>query len=102
MTVGTETQLEIAAGESWFDRLVARWHARRETIAYHGLISVAHQFVFSGTRFATSIIVGRACGPHELGDYTLGFTLYCVAVCVQGALISMPFTIYRNLFDEDE
>ena len=71
-------------------------------LAYHGLLSMADQMVVSGTRFLTSVIVGRACGPEELGDYTLGFTIYCVFVCIEGSLISVPFTMYRHRFADDE
>ena len=65
-------------------------------------LAILDQVVVSGTRFLTSIIVGRTCGPHELGDYTLGFTLFCVGGCIQTALISQPYTIYGNYLPRDE
>ena len=51
------------------------WTALKRTLAGDHALAILDQVVVSGTRFVTSIIVGRACGPHELGDYTLGFTL---------------------------
>ncbi len=99
MTIGTDEQLEIAVVESWFDRIASRLTARVGGMAYAGLVSVADQLVVSGTRFLTSIIVGRECGPQALGDYTMGFTLYFAIASAQGALISLPFTVYRHRFE---
>jgi O-antigen/teichoic acid export membrane protein len=65
-------------------------------------LAIVDQSVVSSTRFLTSIIVGRACGPHELGDYSLGFTLYCLGACVQTGLIGLPFTLYGNFLQGDE
>jgi O-antigen/teichoic acid export membrane protein len=102
MIIGTDPSLEIAIPESWYEQLVARLQARFGVGAFRGLLSVADQFVVSGTHFLTSVIVGRVCGPEELGDYSLAFMLYLFAVCAQKALISMPFTIYGNYLRGDE
>jgi O-antigen/teichoic acid export membrane protein len=102
MTIGTEPSFEIAISESTLQQLVARLQARFGAVAFRGVLSVIDQFVVSGTHFLTSVIVGRVCGPEELGDYSLAFMLYLFAVCVQKALISMPFTIYGNYLNGDE
>lgn len=96
MTNGIDSQLEIEIADSWLDRLMTRWHERLGKASWNGFLSVTDQAVVSGTNFLTSVIVGRACGPDELGNYALGFTLYCLAVCVQRALISFPFTFYHH------
>src|SRR4051812_42440657 len=72
------------------------WSALKRTLFGKHSLAILDQLVVSGTRFTTSVIVGRVCGPHELGDYTLGFTLFCIGGCLQTALISQPFTIYGN------
>jgi O-antigen/teichoic acid export membrane protein len=59
-------------------------------------LAIVDQAFVSGTRFLTAVIVGRVCGPHELGDYTLGFTLYCLAACILTNLIGFPFTVYSH------
>ncbi|MEX0679226.1 MAG: lipopolysaccharide biosynthesis protein [Pirellulales bacterium] len=102
MTLGADPHLEVALTGSWLDRLVARFLARFGVTAYHGTLSVFDQLVVGGSRLLTSIIVGRACGPEELGDYALGFVLFCFAVCVQTGLISLPYTLYYNYFEGDE
>lgn len=102
MTVGTEPQLEIAVDPSWIERLVARFLARFGLTAYHGTLSVIDQVVIGGSRLLASIIVGRVCGPEELGDYTLGLVLFYYAVCVQTGLISLPYTLYCNYCEGEE
>jgi O-antigen/teichoic acid export membrane protein len=102
MSMGTDQSFEIAIPESWFQQLVARLQARFGVGALRGVLSVADQFVVSGTHFLTSVIVGRVCGPQELGDYSLAFMMYLFAICVQRALISLPFTTYGNYLQGDE
>lgn len=102
MSSRTEQSLEVAAVESWFDSLAARLQARIGETTRRGLLSVADQMVVSGTHFLTSVVVGRVCGPEELGDYTLGFTIYCLFLCVQTTLISQPFTVRGNYLQGDE
>ncbi len=102
MSMGTDQTFEIAIPESWFKQLVARLQARFGVGALRGVLSVADQFVVSGTHFLTSVIVGRVCGPQELGDYSLAFMMYLFAICVQRALISLPFTTYGNYLQGDE
>ena len=68
----------------------------------HDALAIFDQAVVSATRFFTSIIVGRMCGPHELGDYTLGFTIYCIAACVQTGFISQPLTVYGQHLQGDQ
>ena len=65
-------------------------------------LAIIDQAVVSGTRFVTAVIVGRVCGPHELGDYTLGFTLYCLGACIQTGLIGFPFTVYCHHLQDDD
>jgi O-antigen/teichoic acid export membrane protein len=103
MTLGIDPNTEVAIDElPRVERLATRVLARfAGPMAYRGAISIADQVLVSGTNFLTAVIVGRACGPHELGDYTLGFTLFVLAVCVQRALISMPFTLHLYYFEGD-
>src|SRR5215831_9576738 len=81
---------------------VGPWASVKSMLFGKNSLAILDQSVVSSTRFLTSIIVGRVCGPHELGDYTLGFTLYCLGACLQTGLISLPFTIYSNYLHGDE
>jgi O-antigen/teichoic acid export membrane protein len=65
-------------------------------------LAIVDQVVVSGTRFLTAVIVGRACGPRQLGDYTLGFTLYCLGACILTGLIAFPFTVYSHHMKDDD
>jgi len=57
-------------------------------------LALVDQAVVSGTSFATTILIGRWCGAHELGFYALGVSLLVTATCVQESLIVLPYTIY--------
>ncbi len=60
------------------------------------LLSLFDQGLVSGTRFLTTVAVGRFCGAHELGLYSLVFGVLLLVVGIQEALISVPFTINRS------
>lgn len=59
------------------------------------VLSLADQAVVSATNFATAIAVGRFSGEEELGLYSLGFSLVLFGLCVQQALVAMPFTVHN-------
>lgn len=102
MSSGTNHNPPVAVAESWSARFVPRLVSRFGVTAQRGVLAVVDQGVVSGTRFLTSIVIGRVCGPGELGDYALGFTLYCLAICAQEALITLPFTIFGSRLQGDQ
>jgi O-antigen/teichoic acid export membrane protein len=57
------------------------------------VLALADQALVSGTRFLTTIVVGRFCGPEELGKYSLAFSLLVLAGCFQEALLTTPYAI---------
>ena len=59
-------------------------------------LAMLDQSVVSGTRFLTTILIGRLCGPEELGVYSLTFAIYLLIACLQEALISTPYTVFGN------
>ncbi len=59
-------------------------------------LALFDQALVSGTRFATTILVGRICGPSELGIYSLAITFLILISCLQQALIGQPYTVYSN------
>jgi O-antigen/teichoic acid export membrane protein len=61
-----------------------------------GALSLTDQAVVSGCSFFTTVIVGRVCGPGELGIYSLGFTIVLLLTAVHLALVSMPYTVFGN------
>lgn len=64
--------------------------------ARKGVVSLADQSIVSGTNFFTRVIVGRVCGPADLGNFALGMSLAIFVVCVQQSLISTPYTIHTS------
>jgi O-antigen/teichoic acid export membrane protein len=96
MTAGTDSHPEATIAPSWLERLTARASARVGPGAIRGALSILDQLVVSGSHFVAMVIVGRACGPEQLGDYTLAFTVLTIAICIQQGLISLPYTIYSN------
>src|SRR5262245_20727373 len=56
-------------------------------------LALIDQALVSGSRFATTLVVGRFCGPAELGEYSLAFSLHVLAGCVQEALLTTPYAV---------
>lgn len=67
-----------------------------------GSLALIDQALVSGVSFATTVVLGRLAGPEELGLYSLGITMIVVLWVAQDALISTPFTIFRNRLAERE
>lgn len=80
-------------GVSW-RRLVDTWSSRGGANVRSGGLAVADQLVASATTFGTGIIIGRACSQEEFGLYMLGFSIVMLAMRLQMALISTPFTVF--------
>lgn len=56
-------------------------------------ISLADQAVVSVANMCTTVMIGRFCARPELGLYASGLSLTLLATAIQGALISVPYTI---------
>jgi O-antigen/teichoic acid export membrane protein len=60
------------------------------------VLAFVDQGFVSGTRFLTTLIVGRFCGAHELGVYSLGFALLMLIASIQESLVLIPYTVYGS------
>lgn len=60
---------------------------------WHWLVALVDQALVSGTRFLATIIVGRYCGPRELGTYSLAFSLLVLGGCFQEAIVTTPYAV---------
>src|SRR5688572_6266877 len=58
------------------------------------LLAVIDQAIVSGTRFATTIFLGRAAGAVELGHYSIAFMTFLALGCLQEALVTTPYAIH--------
>jgi O-antigen/teichoic acid export membrane protein len=56
-------------------------------------MALVDQALVSGTRFLGTIIVGRCCGPRELGTYSLAFSLLVLGGCFQEAIVTTPYAV---------
>ena len=65
------------------------------TLFRKGTLSLIDQGVVSATNFLTMVLLGRTA-TQELGEYQLGFSIVLLAMCVQNALISSPYTLFGN------
>lgn len=81
------------------DRLRA---AFSNATARRGVISIVNQAIVSGTNFLTTIILGHACLPAELGLYSIGFSLTVVLMGLPRALIWTPYTTFRPTLSDDD
>lgn len=57
--------------------------------------SLIDQGMLSATNLFIGIMIGRICLKEQLGLYALGMTIIAFAMSTQGALIIMPYCIYR-------
>jgi O-antigen/teichoic acid export membrane protein len=73
-----------------------------EQLFSKSMLSLLDQTIVSGASFLTTILIGRICGAEELGIYSLGFTLVVLAINLQTAVFTSPYTLYSNRMAEDE
>lgn len=59
-----------------------------------GSITIADQVVVSGVRFLTTVLIGRFCGPDELGVFCVGFTLVVLGGCFVDCLLTKPYSVF--------
>jgi len=96
MTTATETHRERNTAGSLLYGTAARCRGAFGAGARRGVLALVDQAVVSGGRFAATVMIGRTCGPEQLGTYSLGFTFLMLIACAQESLISLPYTIYTN------
>ncbi len=91
-TVGSE--LLPSSAPSLGQRLVARARHWTGATARKGILALADQALVSGTSFLMAVLLGRFCGPRELGIYSLGFTVIVLLYSALQSLVGVPYTIY--------
>lgn len=77
-------------------RALGGWRQLQANSLGQGSVALVDQAVVSGTRFLTTVVVGRTCGADALGIYSLAFIFVVVFICVQDALISTPYTVFSG------
>ena len=71
--VPSDTAIDAVAGRGFRAPWLFGATARKSSL------TLFDQAVVSGASFVTTMVIGRVCGPAELGIYSLGFTLVLVA-----------------------
>ena len=61
---------------------------------------MADQGMAGGINFVTTVIIGRWCGPDDLGVFGLGLTVIYLAVATQDSLLSVPYTVFLARMDQ--
>ncbi len=87
-SIATQVETRLLA-PSIFDR----WKSIVRRIDRGMLLSLIDQGLVSGTRFATTLIVGRACGKAAFGHYSLAMSALILAICVLESFVLFPYTI---------
>jgi O-antigen/teichoic acid export membrane protein len=59
-------------------------------------LALLDQVIVSGNRFATTMLVGRFCGPEGLGFYIVAFAVIVAASLSHEALLAKPFQVYSQ------
>ncbi|WP_146452996.1 lipopolysaccharide biosynthesis protein [Bythopirellula polymerisocia] len=81
---------------------------RRLTLLIHGRnirtsgMAMLDQAVVGGTNFLTAVLVGRQCGPTEMGYFALAMTAWYLILAVLEALVTSPFTVFVHQMPDDE
>lgn len=70
------------------------WQRLTTSISGLGAITIADQVVVSGIRFVTTVIMGRTCGPTQLGAYSVGFAFLVFGGCFVDSLLARPYSVY--------
>jgi O-antigen/teichoic acid export membrane protein len=83
-------------------QVAAIWTKNVRPLAVRGVVLMTDQVVSSGTNFLTTIILGRACLPEELGFYSLGFSLVMLLMRVPSCLVWTPYTSFMPVMTEDD
>jgi O-antigen/teichoic acid export membrane protein len=91
-----EVVIRPAAEEIPLERPARRRRSFFGFTARKGSTALLDQAVVSGTSFLTRVLVGRICGPHELGLYSLGFSVVIIGYAVLGSLVFTPYMVYTN------
>lgn len=65
-----------------------------------GFLTLVDQGIYSGTRFLTSLIVGRVAGANELGIYSLAFAAIILATVIQESIITTPALVMSNKLNQ--
>jgi O-antigen/teichoic acid export membrane protein len=76
------------------ENIIADWKGRvTGPTARQGAGALLDQGIASFTNFVTTVIVGRACAPAQLGYYSLGASLVLLVLAVQRNLIAVPYIV---------
>ncbi len=62
-------------------------------------MSLCDQALVSGTSFATTVMIGRLCGPAELGVFSLLWGVVLFLRATQNDLVTSPYVIYSQRYD---
>lgn len=63
-------------------------------------LAIIDQCLFTGTNFATAVIVGRWGGQAQLGAYTLAISIVMLAVAFQRSVFFTPYVVVSGRLDE--
>ena len=65
-------------------------------------VALFDQCIVSGSRFVTTILIGRFCGAQQLGEFALAFQVSMLLGVVMEGLISYPYIIFCNRYEGRE
>lgn len=87
-------ELEPAANLSLRERLAVVGRYWFGATARKAVVALADQVIVSGGSFFTTVLIGRLCGPRDLGVYSLAFAIVVMLYTIQQSLVTVPYTIY--------
>jgi len=67
--------------------------------ARHASLALFDQCIVSGSRFVTTVLIGRVAGAEQLGEFALAFSLALMIAIAQETLVSTPYTLFCNRYE---
>ncbi len=80
-------------------RLKRLWGSFIKSDARQTLLAMIDQGIAGGMNFVTTVVIGRWCGPDDLGIFGLGLTVIFLLVATQDSLLSVPYTVFLARLD---
>lgn len=88
--------VDLASKSTYAEAVVRGFRLRAILRMQSEFMGLIDQGIVSGTRFFTTVLIGRFCDAGELGVFTLAFSLMLAALSAQDSVVLGPFVVYCN------
>ena len=72
------------------------------SVSRKGLLTIVDQAIVSGTRFLTTIIIGKFCSLESLTAFSIGLSFVVLGNCLIDGLLIKPYTVISASMTSEE